>query len=91
MGVIFLILGIIIIIVWTPLFIKCNTASKSDFPELNSFTIGHYSYYSDTEKHVWITSLVLLLVAVFLWLVSVCLWIAVGIVVGLQRSKDDID
>ena len=28
-GVMFLILGIIIVIVWIPLFIKCNTASKS--------------------------------------------------------------
>ena len=35
-------------------------------------------------------SLVLLLVAVFLWLVSVCLWIAVGGVVGQQRSKNVI-
>ena len=39
---------------------------------------------------MWIASLVLLLVAVFLWLVSLCLWIAVGGVVGPQKSKDDI-
>ena len=38
---------------------------------------------------MWIASLVLLLVAVFLWLVSVSLWIAVGVVVGPQISKDN--
>ena len=72
MGVIFLILGIIIVIMWIPLFIKCDTASSG-------------------TKRVRITSLILLLVAVFLWLVSVCLWIAVGGIVGPQRSKDDYD
>ena len=59
---------------------------------VNSFIhfidIANSSCVSD-NKHVWIVSLVLLLIAVFLWLVSVCLWIAVGGVVGPQKSKNN--
>ena len=41
------------------------------------------------DKHVWIV-LSLVILPIFLWLVSVCLWIAVGGVVGPQISKNDI-
>ena len=43
---------------------------------------------SGEDKFMWV--IILVLVPVSLWLVSVFLWIAVGGIVGPQKSKDVI-